>query len=93
MPVANLEPVASYYRKLLGEQAELAQKGRFRLGQSEFVLGPASGGESFRVGVAGFDPAAAVRTLQSLGVAAEVARDRGSVSFRDPDGIRVEIGA
>jgi hypothetical protein len=92
MAVANLEPAASYYRKLLGEQAELAQKGRFRMGQSEFVLGPASGGESFRVGVAGFDPAAAARTLQNLGVTAEVARDRSAVSFRDPDGIRVEIG-
>jgi catechol 2,3-dioxygenase-like lactoylglutathione lyase family enzyme len=62
------------------------------MGQSEFVLGPASGGESFRVGVAGFDPAAAARTLQNLGVTAEVTRDRSAVSFRDPDGIRVEIG-
>ena len=92
MAVANLEPAASYYRKLLGDQAEMPQKGRFRMGQAEFVLGPASGGESFRVGVAGFDPAAAARTLQSLGITAEVTRDRSAVSFRDPDGIRVEIG-
>jgi len=92
LAVANLEPAASYYRKLIGEQAEMAQKGRFRVGPAEFVLGPASGGESFRVAVAGFDPAAAVRTLQGLGVAAEVTQDRSAVSFRDPDGIRVEIG-
>lgn len=92
LAVQNLEPAASYYRKLLGEAAETTQKGRFRVGPAEFVLGPASGGESFRVGVAGFDPAAAVRTLQNLGVTAEVTRDRSAVSFRDPDGIRVEIG-
>ena len=92
LAVPNLEPSASYYRKLLGEQAEMPQKGRFRVGQSEFVLGPASGGETFRVGVAGFDPAATARTLQNLGVTAAVTRDRSAVSFRDPDGIRVEIG-
>lgn len=92
LAVANLEPSASYYRKLLGEAAEAAQRGRFRVGQSEFVLGPAPGGESFRVGVAGFDPSATARTLQNLGVTAEVARDQSAVSFRDPDGIKVEIG-
>lgn len=90
--VRNLEPSASYYRKLLGDQAEEPQKGRFRAGQSEFVLGPASGGDSFRVGVAGFDPAATAAKLKSLGVAATVARDKSAVSFRDLDGIRVQIG-
>ena len=92
LAVANLEPSASYYRKLLGDQTEEPQKGRFRLGQSEFVLGPASGGDSFRVGVAGFDPAATVTKLKSLGVKADVARDKSAVTFRDPDGIRVQIG-
>ena len=62
------------------------------MGQSEFVLGPASGGDSFRVGVAGFDPTATAAKLKSLGVTADVARDKSAVSFRDPDGIRVQIG-
>ncbi len=91
LAVPNLDPVANYYRSLLGANAE-TQRGRFRVGPSELVLGPASGGESFRVGVAGFDAAATVRTLQGLGVTAQAASDGRSVSFRDPDGIRVEIG-
>jgi catechol 2,3-dioxygenase-like lactoylglutathione lyase family enzyme len=90
--VAKLEPSASYFRKLLGEQSEKPQKGRFQVGQSELVLGPATGGDYFRVGVTGFDPSAAARKLKDLGVAADVARDKNAVSFRDPDGIRVQIG-
>src|SRR5256885_7470261 len=88
----QLEPSASYYRKLLGNAAERREKGRFRVGQSEFVLGPASGGESFRVGVVGFDPYAVASKLKNFGVSASVARDKSVVSFRDPDGIRVDIG-
>lgn len=91
LTVPKLEPSAGYYRRLLGEQADKPRKGRFRVGQSELVLGPAAGGESFRVGVAGFDPSAAGNKLKSLGVAVD-ARDKASVSFRDPDGIKVYIG-
>jgi len=93
LAVPNLEPSASYYRKLLGDAAETREKGRFRVGKSEFLLGPASGGESFRVGVVGFDPSAVASKLKNLGVNAAVARDKNAVSFRDPDGIKVEIGA
>ena len=89
---AKIEPSASYYRKLLGEEAEKPQKGRFRVGQAELILGPASGGEYFRVGVAGFDPSAAARKLKSLGVASGVTRDKDAVTFRDPDGIQVQVG-
>ena len=92
LPVPKLEPSANYYRKLLGDAAETRQKGRFRVGQSDFVLGPASAVESFRVGVVGFDPSVASSKLKSLGVSAAVARERSAVSFRDPHGIRVEIG-
>lgn len=90
--VPKLEPSEGYYRKLLGDDAALAQKGRFRAGQAEFILGPASGGDYFRIGVDAFDPSAVAAKLKSLGVAASVARDKQSVSFRDPDGIKVEIG-
>jgi len=93
LAVPNLEPSASYYRKLLGDATETREKGRFRVGKSEFVLGPASGGESFRVGVIGFDPSTVASKLKNLGVNAAVARDKSAVSFRDPDGIKVEIGA
>jgi catechol 2,3-dioxygenase-like lactoylglutathione lyase family enzyme len=91
--VRQLERSVTYYRTLLGAQNEQPQKGRFRLGDSEFVLGPASGGDYFRIGVAGFDPAAAVTRLKNLGVKADVTRDKRAVSFRDLDGIRVQIGA
>jgi len=82
---------AAYYRQLLGDDAEKAQQGVFRVGSSEFVLGPVSAGESFRVSVAGFRPDAVVGTLQTLGVSAQAAPNGSVVSFRDPDGIRVEI--
>ena len=90
--VRQFEPSATYYRNLLGAQNEQPQKGRFRIGEGEFVLGPASGGDYFRVGAAGFDPAAAVTKLKSLGVKADVTRDKSAVSFRDLDGIRVQVG-
>jgi hypothetical protein len=92
LAVAKLEPSASYFRKLLGDQSEKPQKGRFRVGQSELVLGPASGGDYFRVGITGSDASATAKKLKVLGVAADVARDKTAVSFRDPDGIRVQIG-
>jgi len=77
----------------LGEEAEGTRKGRFRVGLSELALGPASGGQYFRVGVAGFDPPAALSKLKSLGVAAGVVRKENAVTFRDPDGIQAQIGA
>src|SRR6058998_4004345 len=95
----NLVPgVAQGFKTQIAEiggrcAAETREKGRFRVGKSEFVLGPASCGESFRVGVIGFDPSAAASKLGNLGVNAAVARDKSAVSFRDPDGIKVEIGA
>jgi len=89
--VSDLAAAADYYRRLLGPNAE-TQRGRFRVGQSELVLGPASGGESFRVAVQGFNSAAAVRTLQGLGITAQAAPDGSFVSFRDQDGLNVEMG-
>jgi catechol 2,3-dioxygenase-like lactoylglutathione lyase family enzyme len=88
----KLEPSADYYRKVLGPEAEEPRKGRFRVGPSELVLGPASSGEYFRVGVAGFDPAAAVSKLKSLGVAASMVREKDAVTFHDPDGVQVQVG-
>jgi catechol 2,3-dioxygenase-like lactoylglutathione lyase family enzyme len=92
LSVSKLDPSASYYRRLLGDEAEEPQKGRFRVGPSELVLGRASGGESFRVGVAGFDPSAVASKLKSLGVTSSVVREKNAVTFRDPDGIQVQIG-
>ena len=91
LAVAALDPSANYYRRLLGDAAETAT-GRFRVGPSTLILGPATSGESFRVDVSGFDPAAVERTLQNLGVTALAAPDGNAVSFRDPDGIHVQIG-
>jgi catechol 2,3-dioxygenase-like lactoylglutathione lyase family enzyme len=91
LAVSKLEPSVSFYRRLLGEEAQ-KQKRRFLVGPSELVLGTLTGGESLRVGVAGFDPAAAAQKLKDLG-AAEVALDKTIVAFRDPDGIKAQIGA
>ena len=33
-----------------------------------------------------------LNSLKNFGVSASVARDKSAVSFRDPDGIRVDIG-
>jgi catechol 2,3-dioxygenase-like lactoylglutathione lyase family enzyme len=90
--VRQLEPSATYYRKLLGAENEQPQKGKFRVGNSVLELGQASGGDSFRVGVAGFDAAATVAKLKSFGVKADVTPDKNSVSFRDLDGIQIQIG-
>jgi catechol 2,3-dioxygenase-like lactoylglutathione lyase family enzyme len=92
LAVSKLDPSATYYRKLLGDEAEEPQKGRFRVGPSELLLGRASGGEYFRVGVAGFDPSAVASKLKSLGVASSVVREKNAVTLRDPDGIQVQIG-
>ena len=88
----KFELSASYYRKVLGQEAEGVRKGRFRVGLSELVIGPASGGEYFRVGVASFDPSTTMSKLKTLGVAAGIVREKNAVSFHDPDGIQVQIG-
>ena len=92
LAVSKPEPSVSYYRTLLRERAGKPRKRIFRVGQSELVLGPTSSGESFRVGVAGFDRSGAARKLKNLGVAADVPGDKNAVSFRDPDGIKIQIG-
>lgn len=91
LAVRDLNSASAYYRKLLGDNAEKAQRGTFRVGPSELVLGPLSGGDSFRVAVMDFAPDSAIQTLKNLGIASEMAPDGNFVSFRDPDGIHVEI--
>jgi hypothetical protein len=91
--VRQLEPSATYYRNLLGTQNEQTQKGRFRVGDGQFMLGGGSGGDYFRAGVRDFDPALAETKLKNLGVKADMTRDKSAVAFRDLDGIPVQIGA
>ena len=92
LAVPRFEESAAYYHKFLGDEAETPQKGTFRVGQAELILGPVSGGDHFRVGVAGFDLTAGLRKLKELGVAAEATRSKDAISFRDSDDINVEIG-
>jgi catechol 2,3-dioxygenase-like lactoylglutathione lyase family enzyme len=92
LTVPRFEESAAYYRKFLGDEAATPQKGTFRIGQADLILGPVSGGDHFRVGVAGFDHTAVVKKLRELGVPAEVTRSKDAVSFRDSDGMKVEIG-
>src|SRR6202049_4411590 len=87
LSVSKRDPSGSYYRKLLGDEAEEPQKGRFRVGPSELVLGRASGGEYFRVGVAGFDPSAVASKLKSLGLGLGVGGGEDNVGARGRGGV------
>jgi catechol 2,3-dioxygenase-like lactoylglutathione lyase family enzyme len=91
LAVPDVDAAANYYRELLGSGAE-TQRGHFRVGQSDLMLDPAAGGESFRVAVEGFNAVAAVRALAGFGITAQAAPDASYVSFRDPDGLNVQIG-
>jgi catechol 2,3-dioxygenase-like lactoylglutathione lyase family enzyme len=91
LAVPSLEESRAYYLKLLGDEAATSRKGTFRVGQEDLVLGPTSGGDGFRLGVAGTDLASVQKKLKESG-AAKVTRSKDAVSFRDPDGMEVEIG-
>jgi len=53
----------------------------------------APGLDSFAVGVRDFEPASARRALHKLGIRSSHGREWGRLSFRDPDGNRVEVAA
>ena len=93
LPVANRKASESYYRKLLGDAAYNTKRKTFRIGQSEIALSPVSAGLQLRIAVIGFDAATASEKLRNLGINAKQGPDRNSVSFPDPDGIRVVIGS
>ena len=94
--ISRPEATLAYYRRLLGPPLELPEhatgrRGVFSMGRSSLELVEPAIGESFRVGVRGFDPAAAIRVLSDLGVPATATAD-GGLHLVDPDGIHLQIG-
>jgi catechol 2,3-dioxygenase-like lactoylglutathione lyase family enzyme len=90
---ANLPTSSNYYRRLLGRSQGGTGRASFRVGASDFVLAQAPDTECIRVAVSSFDARTAERVLSSLGVVSDVASDGDSISFHDPDQIRIEIAA
>jgi catechol 2,3-dioxygenase-like lactoylglutathione lyase family enzyme len=98
LTVADLEKASSYYQALMGpvvgREGDPARVW-FQMGESRIALARIGAAQSpaierFRVAVATFDHNAAQRKLEALGASLQGSQD-GVVSFRDPDGIRVEV--
>ena len=92
------DPTLDYYRELLGKPVSGRDRRAGRLaafdaGRSRLELAGPEQAQSFRVGVAGFDPDATARVLAGLGVVAQGSADGSALACSDPDGIRLEIGA
>jgi catechol 2,3-dioxygenase-like lactoylglutathione lyase family enzyme len=90
---SNLPTSSNYYRRLLGRSQGETGGASFRVGASDFVLAQAPDTECIRLAVPSFDARTAQRVLSSLGVVSDVTSDSDSVSFHDPDQIRIEIAA
>ncbi len=98
LAVSDLEEATGYYRKLLGPviREQKAKQIWFKLGPSRIGLIQAASGETphidrFCVAVTPFDSATAAKKLTDAGAKTENAERKGSVKFRDPDGILVEV--
>ena len=95
--VADPEASARFYEKIFGP---VSQRGNnriwFRLGRSRIGLlktpdGQRPGVNHFCVSAEPFDYDAAVARLAALGATIEPAEVRGAPSFRDPDGMLVQV--
>ena len=91
LAVSTLEDAAAYYRKLLGDAAVGQSVRNFRAGPALLMLADATAGEHVCIGVADFDPVAAAKTLEEVGITAIAPHDENVVEFKDPDGIAVQI--
>ncbi len=98
LAVSDLEEATGYYRKLLGPviREQKAKQIWFKLGPSRIGLIQAASDETprierFCVAATPFDSATAAKKLTDAGAKTENAERKGSVKFRDPDGILVEV--
>ena len=97
--VTNVEKSAAFYQRFLGMPAECSagrlwfQTGASRVGLMETPRGESPGVHHFCISAAGFDYNTAVRKLQQLGAAVESTDEKGLVQFRDPDGLRIQVGS
>jgi catechol 2,3-dioxygenase-like lactoylglutathione lyase family enzyme len=98
LAVSDLDAATIYYRKLFGPaiREHKAKDIWFKLGPSRIGLIKAKAGEMphierFCVAAIPFDSAAATKKLTDAGAKMENPERKGSVKFRDADGILVEV--
>ena len=98
LAVSDLEMETEYYRKLFGPaiRERKAKDTWFKLGPSRIGLVQAASGdvpriERFCVAALPFDSAAVTKKLTDAGATMENPERKGSVKFRDADGILVEV--
>ena len=99
--VTDLDKSAAHYRKLFGPEERGGNKDRriwFKLAGSRLGLEPCADGAKpgfshFSVKAADFNHAAATARLQKLGIKVEPGLEKGSLRFRDPNNVAVEITA
>jgi catechol 2,3-dioxygenase-like lactoylglutathione lyase family enzyme len=98
LAVSDLDAATLYYRKLFGPAIRegKAKDTWFKLGPSRIGLIQAKPGESphierFCVAALPFDSAAVTKKLGDAGAKMENPERKGSVKFRDADGILVEV--
>jgi catechol 2,3-dioxygenase-like lactoylglutathione lyase family enzyme len=98
LAVSDLEDATAYYRRLIGPviREQKAKQIWFKLGPSRIGLSQAASGETphierYCVAAMPFDSATATKKLTDAGAKTENAERKGSVKFRDLDGILVEV--
>lgn len=97
--VSDVEKSAAHYTKLFGPSMAREQQGKrvwFRLADTRLGLEAAPAGQKpgfshFCVKAAGFNQATATDRLQKLGVKLEAGSEKGTLLFRDPNNIAVEV--
>ena len=97
--VSDVDKSAAHYRKLFGPEAAREAQGKrvwFRLADTRLGLEAAPAGQKpgfshFCVKAAGFNRAAATERLQKLGIKVETGSEKGTLLFRDPNNITVEV--
>lgn len=98
LAVSDLDAATLYYRNLFGPaiREKKAKQTWFKLGPSRIGLIATASGESprierFCVAATPFDTAAVTKKLEDAGAKVENPERKGSVQFRDADGILVEV--
>jgi catechol 2,3-dioxygenase-like lactoylglutathione lyase family enzyme len=99
LSVSDVDKSAAHYRKLFGAEESRErnpQRVWFKLADTRLGLEAAPAGQKpsfshFCVKVAGFDRALATARLQKLGVKVETGSEKGTLRFRDPGNLPVEV--
>lgn len=99
--VSDVEKSAAHYKKLFGPEMGREAQGKrvwFRLAGTRLGLEAAPAGQKpgfshFCVKAAGFNRAAATERIEKLGIKVETGSEKGTLLFRDPNNITVEIVA